>query len=185
MHTLKRNLAGLSVAVVMAAAFAAPVVAHEGEEHTATTENRTTTTAKLTAERVRGKLDDARKKVCEARKNNITKIVTDAGNAGQRQLNLFSNIATKVEQFYVDKKLSASGYTAAVANVNAKKTYAQTAINNVKAAAPTIDCSAGDPVATVDGFKAQITTMRQALKDLRTAVKDLIVTVKTSAGESH
>ncbi len=171
---LKRLLISAVLAVLTVGILGQPVIAHEGHDHA---ETRT-----AIQERIKGRLDEARKKVCENRKAAITRITTNAASQGQRHLNLFGSIATKVQGFYTDKKLVAADYDTAVQKVSANKTALQNAITEVKNSATTLDCSGSDPVGTVDAIKAKITAMHKAARELQASVKNLIVIVKAAAG---
>lgn len=139
------------------------------------------TAADTVGERIRGRLDERHMKVCEAKSAAIKTIMQRAATQGQKNMDVFSKIATRVEQFYVNKKLKVSNYDQLLAAIDAKKTAATTAIATVKSSSGTFNCGAADPVGNVDQFKKDLQAMRQALKDYRSAINNLIVAVKTAA----
>lgn len=190
---IRLSLMALALTALALAGIVTPVSAMEGtarsnaergetvkaEQETETeTETHNTGDAK---QRVQGKLDEAKKKVCAARLNTIKKVMTDAGAMVQRHMETFDKIATRVEEFYTNKKLNVANYDELVAAVNSKKAAAQAAIATVKSQGGTFDCSGTNPVGSADQFKASIKAAKQALKDYRTAITNLIVAVKSAA----
>jgi hypothetical protein len=101
---------------------------------------------------------------------------------GQKQLTLFTTIATRVETFYTDKGKTLSNYDALVADVNTKQAAAQTALDAVKSASTGFNCDSDDPQGFVSSFKGSLKSEITALQDYRTAVKNLIVGVKSVQG---
>lgn len=127
------------------------------------------------------KLDAVKEKVCENRKDNISNIMQRGIVRANRQIDLFGTIATRVEAFYVKKGKTLSNYDALVAAVNSAKTKAQTDIDTLKAQT-TLDCTGADPKGQIEAFKTALKAVNQDLKDYRTAVKNLIVGVKSVQG---
>src|ERR1700757_77598 len=67
------------------------------------------------------RLADAKLKACQNREKAITNIMSRLADRGQKQLNLFSTIADKVEAFYSAKGKTVSNYDALVADLTRKK----------------------------------------------------------------
>ena len=126
------------------------------------------------------KLEENRLKVCQKRESTIKSIMTRMQSRGERQLEVFTTIADRTKAFYAENQLSAAGYDDAVAVVEDKKLLAQTAVYQGSAAVEDFDCTANDPLALKDAFKSQLSSQIEALNAYKTAVKDLIVTVKSS-----
>ncbi len=132
-------------------------------------------------EQLKERLDDAHRKLCEAREKNIQNTMSRLSNRGQKQIDLYSGIATRVENFYTAKKLSISNYDALVADVNAKKAAAQSAVEAVKSATPNFHCDKDDPKGVAGDFKAKVNARNAALKAYRESVRNLIKAVKAAA----
>jgi hypothetical protein len=134
-------------------------------------------------------LDAAKLRVCQNRQRAITNIMSHAAERGQRQLDLFTTIATRVETFYTNKGKTLSNYDALVADMNAKKAAAQTTVDALKSASANFSCDSSDPKGFVDTFKDSLKSEIEALKVYRTSVKNLIVGVKsvqgTTTSEAH
>lgn len=128
------------------------------------------------------RLDATKLKVCQLREKAIDNIMARIGDRGQKQLDLFTTIATRVETFYTTKGKTLSNYDALVADVNAKKAAAQTAVDTVKADKANFKCDGTDPQGAAATFKADLKLEISALKAYRTSVKNLIVGVKSVQG---
>jgi len=135
------------------------------------------------------RLTDTKLKMCQAHEKDITKIMGNLADRGQKQLTLFSTIAERTEKFYTEKGKTLSNYDTLVADVNAKKTAAQTAIDTVKSTTVEFKCDGTDPKGVASSFKTALKAEIAALKAYKTSVKNLIVGVKsvqstTTSGDS-
>lgn len=128
------------------------------------------------------RLDDVRLKACQIREKAVNDILSRIADRGQKQLNLFATIATRVENLYTDKGKKLSNYDSLVADVNAKKAAAQTTVNTVKAGSVAFKCDGSDPRGIITSFKDTLKSEITALQAYRTSVKNLIVGVKSVQG---
>lgn len=128
------------------------------------------------------KLADAKLKVCQKREAAINNILARIANRGQKQLDVFNKIAERTMAFYADKGKVLSNYDALVTDVNDKKAAAQTAVNAVAATSVTFKCDGTDPKGAAQSFKDSLKAEIAALKEYKTAVKNLIVGVKSVQG---
>ena len=127
-------------------------------------------------------LKGARLQACEARRSAIQTIMKNAAARGQDNINLFTEIAQKVEAFYVSKGKTLSTYDQLVASVNAAKITAQNAVTTVQNAQTQFDCNGTNPKGTIEVFKAEIKAQETAMEAFRTAVRNLIAGVKSVQG---
>lgn len=174
MHIKKIGVVGASVITVVLSG--APVLAINSH---ASAQAAASQTAAQT------RLSEVKLKVCQQREKSIDNIMARIADRGQKQLNLFSSIATKVETFYTNKGKTLSNYDTLVADVNAKQAAAQTAVNTVKADKADFKCDGTDPHGAAATFQADLKLEISALKDFRTAVKNLIVGVKSVEGTTQ
>jgi hypothetical protein len=130
------------------------------------------------------RLADAKLRACQNREKAINNIMGRIATRGQKQLDLFSTIATRVETFYTDKGKVLSNYDALVADVDAKKTAAQAVVDTIKSDSVSFSCDGSDPKGFVSLFKDNLKSEISALKDYRTSVKNLIVGVKSVQGST-
>jgi hypothetical protein len=148
-----------------------------GDDTTSTT-NKANEHATTMADH-QARLTAVKLKVCEKRSKNITNIMSRISDRGQKQLDLFTAIATKTEAFYVSKGNTLTNYQALVDAVNAKQTAAKTTVDTIKADSANFSCSGSDSQGSIATFKTALKSEIQALKDYKTAVKNLIVGVKS------
>lgn len=143
--------------------------------------------AKQELETKKEKLKEDKLKICEERKDNISGAMSSAASRGQEKITLFGQIADRTQSFYTSKGKVLSNYDELVAVVGSQKAAALAAVDNVKAGSDDFVCDGDNPKGVANLFKADLEVMNEALKSYRTAVKDLIVGVKSvqsTEGES-
>lgn len=128
------------------------------------------------------KLNAKRLEVCQKRQSKINDIGSKSTEQNKKHLAVFQKIEANVEQFYVNKNLSAEGYDAAVAAADEKEAIAVAAIE--ASAEISFDCSTTDGAEPGSAVKELMTSRHSALKEYRTAIKNLIVIVKKANSES-
>jgi hypothetical protein len=125
---------------------------------------------------------------CANKRRVVGSILNKITSRGQKQLDVFTRIAARTEKFKIDKNLTVDNYDALVTTVNDKKTSAQNTLDKIKAdaaAAASLSCDPGQPKSIVGGFKNDLKAESAALKDYKTAIKNLIVAVKTSKSSTE
>lgn len=142
-----------------------------------------TQTAKERREAMKERLEGRKLKACQNREKAVTNIMVRIADRGQKQVDLFTKIADRTQQFYADKGLSVNSYDELVADVNAKKAAAQSAVDSVKSTSVEFKCDGDNPRGVADSFKQSKNDQNLALKAYKTAVKDLIVGVKSANGQ--
>lgn len=141
--------------------------------------NRQPTTATDRQGAVKTRLSAVKLKVCENREKGITNIMARIADRGTKQLAVFSTIADRTEAFYTSKGKTLANYDTLVANVTTTKTAAETAVNEISTSSTTFSCDASDPKGIAATFKDNLKSEITALKNYKTAIKDLIVGVKS------
>ncbi len=172
------GISAFAFVAIATPALAIPTPNAHAQTQTQTTEQQTTTANKVAQTR----LADAKLKACQNREKAITNIMSRLADRGQKQLNLFSSIADKTEAFYATKGKTVATYDALVADLATKKAAAEEAVNTVTSTSTTFKCDGTDPKGVVSSFKDSLKAEITTLKDYRTAVKDLIVGVKSAQG---
>jgi len=101
----------------------------------------------------------------------------------------FDSIATRVERYYTNKVVPSGktipNYDTLVAAITTKKTAVATALSTAQTDANTFSCTSGTPKAQVTKFRVDMQSVKESLKDYRTAIKNLIVAVHSVTGEDH
>ncbi|HEX7260133.1 MAG TPA: hypothetical protein VF272_04350 [Candidatus Saccharimonadia bacterium] len=133
---------------------------------------------------VKTRLEASNLSRCEKREAKINAILTRAATRGERQIAVFHKISERTQTFYTTKGRTVSNYDALVFEVNSKKTAAQAAVEAVKATSVSFTCDGTDPKGAAKQFKDNLKAETAALKAYKTAVKNLIVGVKSAQGTS-
>lgn len=128
----------------------------------------------------KSRLQEAKLRACEKRQGTITNIMKRMSDRGQKQIDLFSKIAERTQAFYEKKGKVLPNYDALVADVATKKEAAQEAVAMTASHGTSFDCNGEDPKGDAASFKEHRKVAIAALKDYKTAVKDLIVGVKSA-----
>lgn len=135
---------------------------------------------------VKSEVKDLRTKSCEARMETIVNRSNSLTQRAQKMEEKFASIASRVEEFYTNKLVPAgitvSNYDSLVAEISTKKDAVDTALSEAKDKALDSDCS---DVSTAKGrigeYRQAMIKVIRALKEYRTAIKNLIVAVRTAA----
>ena len=178
-HTVSKIL--LICLALLLVVFSGSVLAHANENDESTTKKKSVETSRESAKL---RLEGTKLKACENREKVINSILDRIAKRGERRLSVYSSIFNRVQEFYEKKNLSISNYDALVADVNAKKTAAQAAID--KAASDQVDfqCDGDDPKGVAAGFKSDLKAQINTLHDYRKSIRNLIVAIKTSLSEA-
>jgi len=123
----------------------------------------------------------AKLKACQNRQTAIINIMNRIDSRAQKQINLFSTIATRVEAFYTKQGKTLSDYSQLVLAVNTTQAQATSEFATVKTNS-TFNCNVAHPHAMVVAFRGYLGTEITDLKDFKTAVKNLIVGVASVNG---
>lgn len=184
---LKRNL--FVAVAVLGLAFTIPVIAqaipaHAQEAQTKAEERQETmrTNAEARKAAAQTRLADAKLKACQNREKAITNIMARLSDRGQKHVDLFSAIAERTEVFYTRKGKALANYDTLVADVAAKKTAAQAAVDTVKSTSTEFTCDGDNPKGVAATFKENLKVEFEALKAYKTSVKNLIIGVKSVQG---
>lgn len=121
---------------------------------------------------------------CTKHEAKIKEKMANVSARGQKHLEVFTKIADRTDAFYASKERPVADYEKLAAEVEAKKKAAEAAILETSDAALAFSCDAADPKASVKEFKNLAAAQVQALKDYRTAIKNLIVAVKSAQSQA-
>ncbi len=123
----------------------------------------------------------AQLKACQNRENAINNIMSRIDTRAQNQINLFSTIATRVENFYTQQGKTLANYNQLVAAVNTAQAQAENDFSTLKSAS-NFSCSTSNPKGMVTAFQSYLKTEISVLQNYRTTVKNLIVGVASANG---
>lgn len=123
-------------------------------------------------------LDEKRLATCEKKSEKINSIIQKRSAQGTKHLSVFKKIADRVQKFVTDKELAIENYDQLVVAITEKEQAVTAAI---EANTNTVfDCETADGSDPGNIAKSSVQGVRDALKEYRTAIKDLIVQVKSN-----
>lgn len=135
------------------------------------------------------RLTEAKLKACQNRENAIQKRSTQLAKTAENMLTTFDKIAAKVEQYYTSKVVpsgkTVANYDALVADIATKKQTTQTDLDKATADAAAFSCTGNDPKGQLTQFRTNMQTVKKDLKEYRTAIKNLIVAVRSVTGTTE
>ena len=126
------------------------------------------------------RLDANKLKVCQRQETKVTDVMNRASDQGTRQLEVFKKIADRTQEFASNKNLTVENYAALVIDVEAKYDVALEALNTISTSSTGFSCEADDPKFFLSSFRSAHQQKTEAMKAYKTAIKDLIVAVKSS-----
>jgi hypothetical protein len=141
---------------------------------------RTEAKARLDAvkEKRQTSLDEKRLAACDKKADKVNSIIQKRSAQGTKHLAVFKKIADRVQSFVTDKELTIENYDQLVATITEKEQAVTAAI---EANTNTVfDCESADGSNPGSIARASVQGVRDALKEYRTAIKDLIVKVKSN-----
>ena len=126
------------------------------------------------------RLEGKKLKACEAREKRIDATMEQMTKRGQAHIEVFTKISDRVQAFYSEKGRTVENYEALVADVEAKKLAAEQAVNSAQSVGGVFSCTGDNPKIASTEFRDAHKVQVAALKEYRTAVKNLIVAVKSA-----
>lgn len=121
-------------------------------------------------------LDEKRQEVCERREQKINAITDKSVEQARKHLAVFQKIEDRVKAYHTNKALIAENYDALLAEVDAKEAAAVAAIESTGVI--DLDCAVeGDQRQIGTFIKDLVRAQHAALREYRTAIKNLIVAV--------
>ncbi|MBI2195510.1 MAG: hypothetical protein HYU48_00485 [Candidatus Levybacteria bacterium] len=155
-------------------------------------ENRADLRASAAAQRKQARtdrLDDAKIRACEARQSAIRKRSDGIVRRAKNQLNVFSKIVQRVQEFYQNKLVpqgkTVANYDSLVANIASSEAAVAPLLSAAQASAAGFSCDRDNPSGQVREFNEDMKAVISALGTYRKSVRALIVAVKGAAGSGN
>lgn len=122
---------------------------------------------------------------CQTREESVKNRLAQLTDLVTNMVAVFDRHATRVQNYYLNTLVPQGKthprYDALVAEIKTKKTAVDTALTKTKTDASGFSCSTGDPRELLTQFRTDMQATKKALKDYRTAIKNLIVVVSSLA----
>lgn len=131
------------------------------------------------------RLSEAKLKACQKREEAIGRIMTGLVKNGEKQIEVMTILADRTKAFYETEGKTVAGYGKLVADVAAKKAAAEAAVASSATAGESFSCEGENPKGVAATFKTQVKAQIEALQAYKTAVKNLIVGVKSVHPEAQ
>ncbi len=135
------------------------------------------------------RLQDAKLKACQARENGIKNRSAQLARLAKNMEDKFDAIAKRVQDYYTGTVIpsgkTVANYDTLVSDIQTKKTAVQTALTKAQADFSGFSCTSSDPKGAMAQFKDDMQAVKQALKDYRTSIKNLIVAVHSVTGTEN
>jgi len=129
--------------------------------------------------------EHANPRACQAKEDAVKKrslqLVKLATNMEVR----FDTIAARVENFTTSSGKTIPNYNALLADIAAKKAAVSAALVTSQADAANFSCTSNDPKGQLVKFRLDMQVVKDALKNYRSSIKNLIVTVRTTVSGTH
>jgi hypothetical protein len=135
------------------------------------------------------KLTEAKLKICQNKEAAIQKRDSQLTKTAENMLTKFDSIASRVETYYTSKVVpsgkTVSNYDALAAEIATKKSAAQTALSKAGTDAQAFGCTSDDPKGQLTQFRTDMQTVKEDLKAYRSAIKNLIVAIRSVTGTTE
>ena len=137
-------------------------------------------------QKIQNRLTEVKLKVCQTKESAIKNRLTHLGDLTNRMIEKFDAIAGRVKEHYTSKVVpggkTLANYDALIYDVRAKKDAVQTALNQAKTNAGGFTCDGDNPKEQISQFRDDMQTVKSALKDYRTSIKNLIAAIRSITG---
>jgi hypothetical protein len=125
-----------------------------------------------------------RQQACEARQANLTKRMSNAVKHAQNHKAVFDKIYTRVKEFHDNKNLNAADYDVLASKVDAAQADAAANITALQSLDVSVDCTSQTAAQSVSAFQQAVKNTRDSLKTYRSAIVDLINSLKGASTSS-
>ncbi len=134
------------------------------------------------ADAPQNRFDANKVKKCEKKQAKINAKLDTISARGTKQLEVFHNIATRVQTFYITKEYNVENYQTVVSELDALYDQSLIAVTSTQNAADAWSCTVQDPIVSMDTFKSAKRSEVATLKAYRDKVHELILLVKQAGG---
>ena len=135
------------------------------------------------------KLEAAKIRACEARQSAITKRSEQIVKRSTNQLNVFSKIAQRVQEFYQSKLIpqgkTVATYDSLVADIASRGAAIAPLLAQAQADAANFSCDKDHPSEQVKAFNEDMRAVIAGLEAYRKSVRNLIVAVRSVVGTAN
>lgn len=122
---------------------------------------------------------------CQARERAVQTRMNSLVRFSNNMVEKFEAISLRVQNFYIERVVAADitvdNYDELLTNISTKQLAVTTAINTAQTSVNEFSCEdGGDLLSHYSAFRQNMQAVKQALGEYRSAIKDLIVAVRTA-----
>ncbi len=121
-----------------------------------------------------------RQKTCEHIQKAVNNKLSAFNNSADKYLTRLDDVFTKLQDYQSTNNLSVSDYDSLVTTATEQQSAATLAVQTLKDAGTTLDCTDSDPATMLTAAKNAASDARDALKAYRTSLKDIVVALAQS-----
>jgi hypothetical protein len=127
------------------------------------------------------RMENAKESLCQTKQNVIKGRMNNLVRTSTNMMTVFTNISERTMQFYankvVPKGVTVPNYDELSEVIEAKKEAVEGSLDTAENHAKEFSCESGTPRTAVATFRTDMQDVKAKLKELRTAVRALIVAV--------
>jgi ABC-type transporter Mla subunit MlaD len=122
---------------------------------------------------------EERSKVCETRKSDADKRLTNRVNSAKKHKASFDGVLERIDAFVAKRNLNVDSLTTQRDAITAAATATSESVTELESLINGVDCSNPDSVASsLTTIKSQVEVVRDNLKEYRSAIKEYMQAVK-------
>lgn len=152
-------------------------------------DRRATNSPRLNAPRIATTSPAVNPRSCQTREKAIKQQLNHLIQLATSIQTKFNQIVQRTQNYYnssvVPSGKSVPNHDQLMANIQTKKTAVQTALDTARADTNDFSCESDSPKNLLRKFHTDMQTVKQALKDYRTSIRNLIVAVRSVAGKNE
>ncbi|OGH11126.1 MAG: hypothetical protein A3B38_02285 [Candidatus Levybacteria bacterium RIFCSPLOWO2_01_FULL_36_13] len=134
------------------------------------------------------RLEGAKLRTCQVREDAVNKRINNLVRLTENMETKFSSISARVIEYYETKVLpdkSLSNYQELIDEIATKKAAVDSALDSAQSSVGSFSCESDDPKNMYTTFRENMQTVKNALKEYRTSIKNLIVAIRTLNSEEE
>lgn len=135
------------------------------------------------------KLQDAKLRSCQAREKAIKKRSESLARMAKNMQEKFDAIVVRVQNYYMDIVMPSGkvldNYDNLMADIATKKTTVNNALVAAQNALQGFSCAADSPKEMIGIFNVNMQSVKQALKNYRASIQNLIMAVRSANSENR
>lgn len=124
---------------------------------------------------------NSRIQACQSRETAIKTRSSSLTRMANTMLEKFDSIAARVKEYYVKSGKTVANYDTLVATVATKRAAVLTALSAASTEVSAFDCTTNEAKNHMMKYQSEMKSVKQALNEYRTSIKNLIVAVRSES----